>query len=57
MFTDHQWKRFERRKIIVLRPVLLRIAYFSSANGELSKGVRLLVLRYRKIVDPSRGTP
>ena len=38
-------KRFERRNFLVLRPVLLRIAYFSSANGELSKGVRLLVLR------------
>ena len=55
MYGQFGGKRFERRNFLVLRPVLLRIAYLSSANGELSKGVRLLVLRYRKIVDPSRG--
>ena len=29
-------KRFERRKFLVLRPVLLRNTYFSSANRQLS---------------------
>ena len=38
-------KPFERRNFLVLRPVLLKIAYFSLGNGELSKGVQLLVLR------------
>ena len=38
-------KRFERRNFLVLRPVLLENAYFSSANRELSKGVRLVELR------------
>ena len=39
------WKRFERRNFLVLRPVLLKNAYFNSANPELSKGVRLVELR------------
>ena len=32
-------KSFERRNFLVLRPVLLKIAYFNSANGQLSKVV------------------
>ena len=55
MLNDSQMKRFERRNFLVLRPVLLKNAYFNSANPELSKEVRLVELRYRKIVDPSRG--
>ena len=39
------WKRFECRNFSVLRPVLLKIAYFSSANRELSNWVRLVELR------------
>ena len=38
-------KSFERRKFLVLRPVLLKIAYFSSANWQLSNDVRLVELR------------
>ena len=36
---------FERGNVLVLRPALVKIAYFSSANQELSKGVRLVELR------------
>ena len=32
-------KRFEHRHFLVLRPVLLKIAYFNSANGQLSNDV------------------
>ena len=39
------WKRFERPNSLLLRPVLLKNAYFNSANPELSKGVRLVELR------------
>ena len=38
------WKKFERCNFSVLRPVLLKNAYFTSANAELSKGVRLVEL-------------
>ena len=38
-------KRFERRNFSVLPPVLLKNAYFSSANRELCKGVGLAVLQ------------
>ena len=37
-------KRFERCNFLVLRPVLLKNAYFSSPNRELSKVVRLVEL-------------
>ena len=37
-------KRFEHRNFLVLRPVLLKNACFSSANWELSKGVWLVKL-------------
>ena len=49
-------KSFERRNLLVLRPVQLKNAYFSSANRELSKGVHFEELRQREIADPSRGT-
>ena len=42
---------------LVLRPVVLKIAYFSSANRQLSNAVWPVELRQRKIVDPSRGGP
>ena len=45
-------KRFEQRNFSVLRPVLLKNAYFSSANRELSNGVRLLEVRRRKLSIP-----
>ena len=32
-------KSFERRNFLVFRPVLLKIAYFNSANGQLSNTV------------------
>ena len=38
-------KRFVRRNFLVLCPVLLKIAYFSSANRQLSDGVRYVELR------------
>ena len=38
-------KRFERRNFFVLRPVLLKSAYFSSANRQLSNDVWLLEVR------------
>ena len=37
--------RFERRNFLVLRPVLLKIAYFNSANRQLSDDVRPVELR------------
>ena len=33
------------------------IAYFNSHNGELSNGVRVMVLYLSKIVDPSSRSP
>ena len=51
------WKSFERGNFLVLRPALLKIAYFNSANGQLSIAVLPKELRQRKIVDPSRGAP
>ena len=50
-------KSFECRNFLVLRPVLLKIAYFHSANQQLSIAVLPKELRQRKIVDPSRATP
>ena len=38
-------KSFERRNFLDLRPNLLKNAYFSSTNRELSNGVRLVDLR------------
>ena len=38
-------KSFERGNFLVLRPVLLKIAYFNSANPQLSKDVRPKELR------------
>ena len=43
---------FERRNFLVLRPVLLKNAYFNSANPELSKGVQLVELRKEKLLIP-----
>ena len=48
-------KRFKRCNFLVLRPVLLKIAYFSSANREFFNGVRLVELCQRKVVNPSRA--
>ena len=48
---------FERGNFLLLRPVLLKNAYFNSANRELSIDIRHVELRQRKIVDPSRGAP
>ena len=42
---SHLKNEFERRNFLVLRPVLLKNAFLSSANPELSKGVRLEELR------------
>ena len=50
-------KSFERGIFLVLRPVLLEIAYFNSGNRQLSIAVQPKELRQRKIVDPSRGAP
>ena len=50
-------KIFERGNFLVLRPALQKIAYFNSANGQLSIAVLPEELRQRKIVDPSRGAP
>ena len=50
-------KRFERCNFLVLRPVLLKIAYFNSVNQQLSMDVLPKELRQRKIVDPSIGAP
>ena len=38
-------KSFERRNFLVLRPVLLKNAYFSSANRQLSIDVQHVELR------------
>ena len=48
-------KSFEHCNFLVLRPVPLKIAYFNSANRQLSIDVRPNELRLRKNVDPSRG--
>ena len=48
-------KSFERRNFLVLRPGPLKIAYFNSANWQLSIDIQPNELRWRKIVDPSRG--
>ena len=50
-------KSFERGKFLVLHPILLKIAFFKSANWQLSIDVLPKELRQRKIVDPSRGAP
>ena len=50
-------KSFERGNFLVLRPALLKIAYFNSANGQLSIAILPKELRQMKIVDPSRGAP
>ena len=42
---------------LVLRPMLPKNAYFSSANRQLSIAVWLVELGWRKIVDPSRAAP
>ena len=52
-----QRKSFERGNFLVLRPVLLKNAYFNSANRDLSIDIRHVELRQRKIVDPPRGAP
>ena len=38
-------KSLERRNCLVLRPVLMKIAYFSSVNRQLPKDVRPMELR------------
>ena len=48
-------KSFERGNFSVLRPVVLKIAYFNSGNRQLSIAVLPEELRQRKIVDPSQG--
>ena len=48
-------KSFEHGNFLVLHPVLLKIAYFKSANSQLSIDVQPKDLRQRKIVDPSRA--
>ena len=50
-------KSFERGNFLVLRPALLEIAYFDSANGQLSIPVLPKELWQRKIVDPSGAAP
>ena len=50
-------KSFERPNFLVLRSVLLKNAYFNSANRQLSIDIRHVELRFIKIVDPSRGAP
>ena len=50
-------KSFERGNFLVLHPGLLKIAYFKSADWQLSIDVKPKELRERKIVDPSRATP
>ena len=39
MIKDVDKKSFERGNFLVLRPVLLKIACFNSANGQLSNDV------------------
>ena len=46
-------KSFERSNFSVLRPALLKIAYFNSGNRQLSIAVLPKELRQRKIVNPS----
>ena len=58
----HAWKTidrksFERGNFLVLRPVLLKIAYFNSGNRQLSIAILAKELRQRQIVDPSRALP
>ena len=48
-------KSFERGNFLVLRPVVLKNAYFNSAYRQLSIDIRHEEMRFRKIVDPSRG--
>ena len=48
-------KGFESGNFLVLRPALLKIAYFNSSNLQLSIAVLPKELQERKIVDPSRG--
>ena len=50
-------RKSERGNFLVLRPVLLKIAYFNSGNRQLSIAVLPKELRQRKTVDPSRGAP
>ena len=50
-------KSFERGNLLVLRPTMLKIAYFNSGNGQLSIAVLPKELRQRKIVYPSRAAP
>ena len=50
-------KIFERGNFLVLRPALLKIAYFNSGNRQLSIAVLPKELRQINIVDPSRGAP
>ena len=57
MVKDIDRKSFERGNFLVLHPVLLKIAYFKSTNGQLSIDVQPKELRQRKIVDPSRAAP
>ena len=45
MLKDGQLKRVEHHNFLVLRPVLLKNAYFNSAIPGLSKGVRLVELQ------------
>ena len=48
-------RKSERGNFLVLRLVLLKNAYFNSANGRISKDIRPVELRKRKIVNPYRG--
>ena len=50
-------KSFDRGNFLVLRPALLKIAYFNSGNRQLSIAVLPKELRQSKIVDPYRGSP
>ena len=50
-------KSFECGNFLVLRPALLKIAYFHSANRQLSIAVLPKELRQRENVDPSRAAP
>ena len=52
-----QGKSFERGIFLVLRPVLLKNAYFNSAGRQISIDIGNEEMRFRKIVDPSRGAP
>ena len=50
-------KNFKGGKFLVLRSVLLKIAYLKSADRQTSIDVQPKELRQRKIVDPSRAAP